>query len=317
MTLCFIVDNGVESIYDEQWTSTYKSAFTADSLQIPWYAILGNHDYKGNPDVQIEYYTKHMDDRWTMPSHLYSCIYTIPTGNNNSSVPQSIVLLPESIIDNQTLAITNGTSPTVQVIFIDTLIIAPHEDEATKRYGRHYVSPESAKKYLDSFENMLASSTATWLIIAGHYTIYSIADHGDTKALIRLLTPLFKKYGVHAYFNGHDHVLQHIEREKISYFTSGHGTHSDNFPLGAYNVHLSDPVLSEGFKFGANGPGFATVTASATTLTVGFIDKHGEELYNTVFSNPYIRPGLTIEKATSEEVQQGGAPAGRREGYSK
>jgi tartrate-resistant acid phosphatase type 5 len=71
-----------------------------------------------------------------------------------------------------------------------------------------------------------ASQTATWLIVAGHYTIYSLADHGDNPELISRLVPLFAKYGVHVYLHGHDHVLQHISWQGVEYITSGHATYS-------------------------------------------------------------------------------------------
>ena len=72
-------------------------------------------------------------------------------------------------------------------------------------------------------EDTLSMSNSTWLIVAGHYTIFSNAEHGDTQDLIDLLVPLFEKYNVNAYFNGHDHSLQHISWHGVEYFTSGRG----------------------------------------------------------------------------------------------
>lgn len=46
----------------------------------------------------------------------------------------------------------------------------------------------------------------TWLLVAGHYPIYSVGEHGDTSELQSYLQPLLQKYGVHAYFCGHDHL---------------------------------------------------------------------------------------------------------------
>jgi hypothetical protein len=136
---------------------------------------------------------------------------------------------------------------------------------------------------------MLAKgSTARWLVVAGHYPVYSVADHGNTQALIDLLTPLFKKYHVCAYFNGHDHVLQHIEHDGVAYFTSGHGTHSDNFPLGAYNARLRTEDDKIGYKFSRNGPGFAAVKATHATLQVEFVDKWGKVIYTMVLRRPLL-----------------------------
>ena len=46
----------------------------------------------------------------------------------------------------------------------------------------------------------------TWLLVAGHYPIYSVGEHGDTSELKSYLQPLLQKYNVHAYFCGHDHL---------------------------------------------------------------------------------------------------------------
>ena len=45
----------------------------------------------------------------------------------------------------------------------------------------------------------------TWLLVAGHYPIFSTGEHGDTSELKSYLLPLLVKYKVHAYFCGHDH----------------------------------------------------------------------------------------------------------------
>ena len=51
---------------------------------------------------------------------------------------------------------------------------------------------------------------ANYLLVAGHYPVYSIAEHGPTKCLIDKLLPMLEMYNVTAYINGHDHNLQVI-----------------------------------------------------------------------------------------------------------
>lgn len=60
-------------------------------------------------------------------------------------------------------------------------------------------------------EKELSSSDAPWKIVFGHHQIYSSGHYGVNKPFIQSLTPLFKKYGVQAYINGHDH---HYERTR-------------------------------------------------------------------------------------------------------
>lgn len=51
-------------------------------------------------------------------------------------------------------------------------------------------------------------SRSKYILVAGHYPIYSACSHGTTKCLERDLVPLLHKYRVNAYLAGHDHDLQ-------------------------------------------------------------------------------------------------------------
>merc|ERR1740123_2777543 len=44
--------HGVSAWNDDQFVSTYEAVFTSPSLQIPHFAVLGNHDYKQDPQAQ-------------------------------------------------------------------------------------------------------------------------------------------------------------------------------------------------------------------------------------------------------------------------
>jgi hypothetical protein len=46
------------------------------------------------------------------------------------------------------------------------------------------------------------------LLVAGHYPVVSMGEHGDTDELKSYLVPLLEKYRVNAYFNGHDHFSE-------------------------------------------------------------------------------------------------------------
>ena len=68
--------DGVTSIDDAQWQEKFEQPYAA--LEIPFYAVLGNHDYGGNggsfeverAEAQVEY-TYH-SDKWVMPDTFYS-----------------------------------------------------------------------------------------------------------------------------------------------------------------------------------------------------------------------------------------------------
>ena len=59
-------------------------------------------------------------------------------------------------------------------------------------------------------EATLKASTAPHVIVAGHYPVYSICEHGPTSLLVSDLKPLLEKYNVSAYLNGHDHCAEHF-----------------------------------------------------------------------------------------------------------
>ena len=47
-------ENGVLGVNDPQWKHKYTNMYTADGLNVPFYAILGNHDHHWNPEVRNE-----------------------------------------------------------------------------------------------------------------------------------------------------------------------------------------------------------------------------------------------------------------------
>jgi tartrate-resistant acid phosphatase type 5 len=52
---------------------------------------------------------------------------------------------------------------------------------------------------------------APYLLVNGHYPVYSVAEHGPTQCLIDHLRPLLHQYHATAYICGHDHNLQVID----------------------------------------------------------------------------------------------------------
>jgi acid phosphatase len=67
------------------------------------------------------------------------------------------------------------------------------------------------KAQLPWLEKELSGSDAPWNVVFGHHQIYSSGHYGLNEPFIETLTPIFQKYGVQLYINGHDH---HYERSQ-------------------------------------------------------------------------------------------------------
>jgi acid phosphatase len=227
-------ENGVKSVDDPQWQTSFEKVYAAPSLQIPWHVALGNHDYHGNCDAQIDYHK--ISPRWNMPARYYSRTETIDAGN------------------------------TAEFFFLDTTPMKAGDDLAVPLLHLH---SQDTSKQLAWFEATLAASKAQWKIVIAHHPIYSGGDHGDTPYLIKHILPLLEKYKVQAWFNGHDHDLQHLQVGKLNMFCSGAGS------------KVRPTKNTPHTKFAKSCSGFTAVALSAGKLDVRMIDDHGQLLYTT------------------------------------
>lgn len=67
---------------------------------------------------------------------------------------------------------------------------------------------ELANSQWSWIENELKNSRDQYLIVGGHFPVWSVAEHGPTKCLVERLKPLLEKYKANSYLCGHDHNLQ-------------------------------------------------------------------------------------------------------------
>ena len=63
-------DKGVNSTTDPLWNLHFEKPFSEQRFPMPFYTCLGNHDYYGNIQAQVEY--SKSNSRWNMPSPYYS-----------------------------------------------------------------------------------------------------------------------------------------------------------------------------------------------------------------------------------------------------
>ncbi|XP_052774583.1 tartrate-resistant acid phosphatase type 5-like [Mya arenaria] len=248
--------NGVTDVDDKRFKETFEDVYHYDSLMNPWYIVAGNHDHYGNASAQIAY-TKR-SERWNFPDYYYSLNFKIPGGDG------------------------------VDIIMIDTVLLCGNTDHDIVGDQPH--GPENVKVAEDHWawlDTQLKSSKAEYLLVAGHFPVYSIAEHGPTKCLTNRLKPMLNKYNVTAYFCGHDHNLQHISSSEsgwtVDYFVSGAGnivednkSHERDIPAGSLKFFWAK-LIDLG--------GFAVVEATSKNMTMSFVDGFGSTLYSyTMYS---------------------------------
>ena len=228
-------ENGVQSIHDPHWQKSFEEVYRDPALQIPWYCILGNHDYHANCDAQIAYHK--VSPLWNMPARYYQ---------------------QTQQVDAQT---------TADFFYLDTTPML-HSFRNDKHSVANAATQDVAGQ-LEWFKTALAASQAQWKIVIAHHPIYSGGGHGDTPELIAHILPLLHEYKVQAYFNGHDHDLQHLMAGEVNLFDSGAGS---QHTLTFYTKHS---------KFAESCSGFTTVSIQASHMKVCMIDSHGNQIYAT------------------------------------
>jgi len=92
-----------------------------------------------------------------------------------------------------------STDSTVQFVFIDTVLLAGITDPVDRSIPpKGPLSVTQANQQWAWINETLQSSKADWIIVAGHYPVWSVAEHGPTQELVDKLRPLLMKYNVSA-----------------------------------------------------------------------------------------------------------------------
>jgi predicted MPP superfamily phosphohydrolase len=181
---------GVASAQDPQWKTSFEDIYQGSALQIDWYPVLGNHDYHGNPQAEIDY--SKVSRRWNMPARYYTFV-------------------------------KNEGGKTIRFIFLDTNPFVKKYLKDNLEYAD--VAQQDTSKQLQWLDSLLLRNEDLKIVV-GHHPVYSSSKrHGNTPELIASLEPRFKKHNVQLYLAGHDHDLQLQQPDgKTLYVVSGAGS---------------------------------------------------------------------------------------------
>jgi 3',5'-cyclic AMP phosphodiesterase CpdA len=192
-------DAGVEDLADSHWIESFESVYNQESLQIPWYIAVGNHDYGGSIRAQIDYSL--ISNRWNFPSHYYTFSHFLD--------------------QEEVLFVVTDTTPFISECYSEE---------------RPEIFAQDRYQQLAWLENELARSSAKWKVVVGHHPAYSSSPfHGNADELIDAFVPLFKRYHVDLYLSGHEHDLQ-LQKPlgTTNYLVSGAG--SEIRETGSYDI---------------------------------------------------------------------------------
>ena len=187
-------ETGVSSVEDSLFRTRFEEPYAA--LSMPFYAVLGNHDYGANgagldfwrATFQVQYTSR--STKWRMPAEYYH--FEKPVGTAALSA---------------------------QFIGLDTQMIL---------LGRAAVQRTDTSAWI-------RQSTAKWKIAFGHHPYISNGPHGNAGEYngIPLFGNTVKRFfdeticgKVDFYFAGHDHTLQYLDGgcAGTSFFVSGAGS---------------------------------------------------------------------------------------------
>ena len=184
---------GVQSVTDPLWMTNYELIYAHPELMIPWYPILGNHEYRGNTQAVLDY--AKVSRRWMMPARYYT-------------------------------KVLEGKGTTVRVVFIDTTPFIERYRDTPDTYPDACRQDTTAQlQWLDA---TLKAAHEDWVIVVGHHPIYAQTEKGmvEQENMRSRVQPVLRRYrNVDIYACGHIHDFQHIRAkgDDIDYVVNSAG----------------------------------------------------------------------------------------------
>lgn len=201
---------GVRSVNDPLWMTNYELIYSHPELMLPWYPILGNHEYRSNSQAVIDY--TNVSARWRMSDRYYT-----------------------KVLENDDI--------TVRLVMIDTAPLIDKYRKDTEDYPD--VALQDMNKQLAWIDSVLTSAKEDWVLVVGHHPIYAETSKSDSERSDlqkRLDTILRKHNNVSMYLCGHIHNFQHIRMKgsNIDYVVNSSGSLSRKVNTTEGTVFCSD-----------------------------------------------------------------------------
>ena len=254
-------DHGVSGINDQKFKYDWVDVYNGKRINnIPWFAVLGNHDWHQNPQPQIDF--GRLNPRWVMDDFFYTRTMLVH-GRKVVFLFCSLDLIYFGYDGFD----ESGLAP-------DNIGASPKNNNMRNFFKMYGWTPENdtINKQLAWIENTLkANQDASYLFVVGHYNMVTC---DGTILSLKPVQALLDKYKVSAYMYGHSHQLGHAFRKSTFYLQSGAGGRAD---------HCSHPSNETGDWITSLTYGFANVKLTATSAYVDYYDENMKMLASTGF----------------------------------
>ncbi len=172
--------NGVKSTTDDDWQEHLIEMYNHRNLaKLDWWAVTGNHEYRGNSQALIDY--SKVNPHWRMPAKYYTMVF-------------------------------KKGGATIRFVMLDTTPLIEKYRESNKYPDARHQDKEAQLEWLDK---VLSEATEDWVIVAGHHPVYADTkkpriERDDMK---KAINSILRKHKVAMYICGHIHSFQHIRRK--------------------------------------------------------------------------------------------------------
>lgn len=220
--------DGPTRLDDPRFTTWFKTPYA--ELDLPVWLALGNHDWYGNPAIEIAYTGISKNDArgpyWFLPGPMYS-------------VPR----LP----------------PWLDLVAFDTNSI----------HDKLLAGVEAQRAWLTRILPR-AADPKRWTLLFGHHPYRSSGAHGDELSVEAFLKPWLEKRAIDALFFGHDHHQEHFAADDAELFIQGAGAQIRDRNFDGTGRACASATARGCARWRSLSLGFSIVTATPKALAVDF-----------------------------------------------
>lgn len=217
-------DGGIRDLEDPQLQASFEDVYHFGSLtSVPWHISLGDHDHRGNVSALVHYSGENA--RWSLPWSFYR--FKQELGEQREPLR---FFVTDSVGLEARYRKVKGE---------------------TRRFDADYTEPEyNGPEAADAQWTWLNATlrqevpSGALRIVVGHRPILSVVARGRTAneaATAELLRDILHEVSASQdadvlYLSGHDHAMQHLRDERVTYLSCG---------VGGLNLHPLTDTRSE------------------------------------------------------------------------